>query len=233
MKVPGRRGGQATTLAQDEALGKMDPARLRLLRPVFAAEGQDGTVTAGNSSPITDGAAAVVLMSAGRASQAGCKVSGDGRVELLTLAVLSKHPPFNVQQYLQRAVCPTHLMLEISWGTGACTVRYWAECWAMRMLRWHRRTSQLRLRQQSQRHWQLQGSSRVMSSTGRSTRPSALWIWSTSDCWALTPTGASLAWYFQVCASIMLTFHGPLKACQGYMPGSLASAREQRCIIGE
>ena len=74
MRVPGRRGGQATAVNQDEALGKMDPARLRTLRPVFAAEGQPGTVTAGNASPITDGAAALVLMSAGGAAQAGRKV---------------------------------------------------------------------------------------------------------------------------------------------------------------
>jgi len=43
-----------------ESLGK--------LRPVFDAQ---GTVTAGNSSPLTDGAAAVVLMSADRAKKAG------------------------------------------------------------------------------------------------------------------------------------------------------------------
>ncbi len=73
MTLPGRRGGPATVVAQDESLGRMDPARLRALRPVFA-EGQSGTVTAGNASPITDGAAALVLMSASRAAQAGCKV---------------------------------------------------------------------------------------------------------------------------------------------------------------
>ncbi len=43
-----------------ESLGK--------LRPVFDAQ---GSVTAGNSSPLTDGAAAVVLMSADRAKKAG------------------------------------------------------------------------------------------------------------------------------------------------------------------
>lgn len=47
--------------SQDEALLKMNPEKLRKLKPFFRAAG--GTVTAGNSSPITDGAAAVVLAS--------------------------------------------------------------------------------------------------------------------------------------------------------------------------
>ncbi len=42
--------------------------KLAKLRPVFA---KDGTLTAGNSSPLTDGAAAVLLMSAGKAKALG------------------------------------------------------------------------------------------------------------------------------------------------------------------
>lgn len=44
------------------------PERLARLKPVFS---RTGTVTAGNSSPLTDGAAAVVLMSAGKARALG------------------------------------------------------------------------------------------------------------------------------------------------------------------
>jgi acetyl-CoA acyltransferase len=44
--------------------------KLAKLRPVFA---KDGTVTAGNSSPLTDGAAAVLLMSEERARSLGMK----------------------------------------------------------------------------------------------------------------------------------------------------------------
>jgi acetyl-CoA acyltransferase len=44
--------------------------KLAKLKPVFAA---DGTLTAGNSSPLTDGAAAVLLMSAGKARSLGFK----------------------------------------------------------------------------------------------------------------------------------------------------------------
>ncbi len=49
-------------------------ARLGRLEPIF--EPRDGTVTAGNSCPLTDGAAAVVLTSATRARQMDCKPLG-------------------------------------------------------------------------------------------------------------------------------------------------------------
>lgn len=44
---------------------------LAKLRPVFA---QKGSVTAGNSSPMNDGAAAVVMMSEEKAKELGCKI---------------------------------------------------------------------------------------------------------------------------------------------------------------
>ena len=47
-----------------------DPTRLALLKPAFRA---GGTVTAGNSSTLNDGAAALVLMSAARAQALGLK----------------------------------------------------------------------------------------------------------------------------------------------------------------
>lgn len=58
----------------DEAPGKLDVDRLRQLRPAFPLAGGGGTVTAGNASPITDGAAALVLMSASKAASLGMKV---------------------------------------------------------------------------------------------------------------------------------------------------------------
>ncbi|GLI61073.1 hypothetical protein VaNZ11_003338 [Volvox africanus] len=45
----------------DEGLAKMDPVRLTSLKPYFRRDG--GTVTAGNASPMTDGAAALVVAS--------------------------------------------------------------------------------------------------------------------------------------------------------------------------
>lgn len=52
----------ATFATEDEAIAKMNPEKLKKLVPFFRNDG-NGTVTAGNASPITDGAAAVVLAS--------------------------------------------------------------------------------------------------------------------------------------------------------------------------
>jgi acetyl-CoA C-acetyltransferase len=74
--LPGRRGRPPSTVSQDEAPGKLDASRLRGLPPAFppAGGGGLGTVTAGNASPITDGAAALVLTTPARAAAAGCEV---------------------------------------------------------------------------------------------------------------------------------------------------------------
>ncbi|KAK9813289.1 hypothetical protein WJX72_011932 [[Myrmecia] bisecta] len=74
VEVPGRKGEPPTLVTADEALAKMDPERLRILKPAFAKE--HGTVTAGNASPITDGAAALILMSNEKASMLGLPVLG-------------------------------------------------------------------------------------------------------------------------------------------------------------
>ena len=66
---PGTAGGPVMT---DEALMKVKPDKLRNLPAAFVKEG--GTVTAGNSSIIADGAAALVLVSAERASELGLRV---------------------------------------------------------------------------------------------------------------------------------------------------------------
>jgi acetyl-CoA acyltransferase len=51
-----------------------DPANYARLRPVF--DRRFGSVTAGNSTPLTDGAAAMVLMREGRAKELGLDVLG-------------------------------------------------------------------------------------------------------------------------------------------------------------
>jgi acetyl-CoA acyltransferase len=68
--------GQRThkSFAVDEFVrGDSTAATLGALKPVFSAK---GSVTAGNSSPLTDGAAAAVLMSAAKAKQLGKKPLG-------------------------------------------------------------------------------------------------------------------------------------------------------------
>jgi acetyl-CoA C-acetyltransferase len=68
VQVPGRKG-EATTVTEDEHPRPETTAEgLTRLSPVFAA---DGTVTAGNSSGVTDGAAALLLMSESRARAEG------------------------------------------------------------------------------------------------------------------------------------------------------------------
>jgi acetyl-CoA C-acetyltransferase len=61
------RGGE-TFVASDEQALKADPAKIPTLKPAFRP---DGTVTAANSSSISDGAAALVLMRRSEAERRG------------------------------------------------------------------------------------------------------------------------------------------------------------------
>ncbi|CAN6970027.1 unnamed protein product, partial [Brassica rapa subsp. trilocularis] len=72
VEVSGGRGRPSTIVDKDEGLGKFDAAKLRKLRPSFKENG--GTVTAGNASSISDGAAALVLVSGEKALQLGLQV---------------------------------------------------------------------------------------------------------------------------------------------------------------
>nr|AKF41522.1 acetyl-CoA C-acetyltransferase [Tripterygium wilfordii] len=72
VEVSGGRGRPSTIVDKDEGLGKFDPAKLRKLRPSFKETG--GTVTAGNASSISDGAAALVLVSGETALKLGLHV---------------------------------------------------------------------------------------------------------------------------------------------------------------
>jgi acetyl-CoA C-acetyltransferase len=68
VEVPQRRGDPAV-VARDEGIRPgTTPETLAALRPAFA---EDGTITAGNASQISDGGAAVVVMSAERAEREG------------------------------------------------------------------------------------------------------------------------------------------------------------------
>lgn len=72
VEVSGGRGKPSTVVDKDEGLGKFDASKLRKLRPSFKETG--GTVTAGNSSSISDGAAAIVLVSGEKAAELGLTV---------------------------------------------------------------------------------------------------------------------------------------------------------------
>jgi acetyl-CoA C-acetyltransferase len=63
------RAGE-TVVSTDEEPGRCDVQRIPSMRPAFA---KDGTVTAATSSSISDGAAAVLLMTASEASRRGLR----------------------------------------------------------------------------------------------------------------------------------------------------------------
>jgi acetyl-CoA C-acetyltransferase len=103
VEVNGAKGGARVEC--DEGPRKdSDPAKLAKLRPAFQPEG--GVVTAGNSSGINDGAAAVVVMSAAEARRRGLEplarvlayASGGMEPELLFYA-----PIVAVRNLLQRS----------------------------------------------------------------------------------------------------------------------------------
>jgi acetyl-CoA acyltransferase len=82
----GRPLGREVEFDADEGIRHdADPAQMADLRPVFAA---DGSVTAGNSSQMSDGAAALVVMTGERASALGLEPLG----RLVTFATAGVDP---------------------------------------------------------------------------------------------------------------------------------------------
>ncbi len=69
VEVPQRKG-EPVVVDRDEEPLRVDLDRMASLRPAFK---KDGTVTAGNASKINDGAAALVLTTAGRAAEMGAR----------------------------------------------------------------------------------------------------------------------------------------------------------------
>ncbi len=73
MDVPGRKGETITATDDEHPRPDTTLEGLAKLPPVFA---EDGTVTAGNSSGVTDGAAAAIVMSESRAKAEGREALG-------------------------------------------------------------------------------------------------------------------------------------------------------------
>ncbi|HIW62985.1 MAG TPA: acetyl-CoA C-acetyltransferase [Candidatus Stackebrandtia excrementipullorum] len=68
LEIPQRKGDPITVAADEGVRADTNTDVLGRLRPAFA---KDGTITAGNSSPISDGATAVVVMSKAKAEELG------------------------------------------------------------------------------------------------------------------------------------------------------------------
>jgi acetyl-CoA acyltransferase len=66
-------GDDGRMVRRDEGLRDTTLESLARLKPVFRSEAEGGRVTAGNSSQITDGAAALLIMSEERAAQLGLR----------------------------------------------------------------------------------------------------------------------------------------------------------------
>ncbi|CAO2209237.1 unnamed protein product [Urochloa humidicola] len=71
VEVSSGRGKPPVVVDKDESLAKFDPVKLKKLGPTFKTS---GSVTAGNSSSISDGAAAIVLVSGEKAKNLGLQV---------------------------------------------------------------------------------------------------------------------------------------------------------------
>ncbi len=74
VEVPQRRGDPVTVSIDEGVRADIDHETLAKLRPAFDP---DGTITAGSSSQISDGGAAVVVMSRARAEELGLEVMAE------------------------------------------------------------------------------------------------------------------------------------------------------------
>ncbi|CAG8618211.1 6646_t:CDS:2 [Ambispora leptoticha] len=71
--IKGSRGKPDIIVNKDDEASNLNIDKLRAIKPVFV---DNGTVTAPNSSPLSDGGAALVLISAEKARELGVKVIG-------------------------------------------------------------------------------------------------------------------------------------------------------------
>jgi acetyl-CoA C-acetyltransferase len=84
VNIPGRKG-ETVEVTQDEDVTKTNFEKIPTLRPAFQ---KDGTVTAANSSKVSDGAAAVVVMSA----EAAVRLGVTPQVRIVRQASAAKAP---------------------------------------------------------------------------------------------------------------------------------------------
>ncbi len=95
-----------TMMTTDEGIRETSREKLASLKPAFRPVEQGGRITAGNSSQITDGAAAILIMSEDRAKKLGLKP----RARFVNFALAAEDPRFMLtapipatQKVLERA----------------------------------------------------------------------------------------------------------------------------------
>jgi acetyl-CoA C-acetyltransferase len=102
--IPGKKKGETVQLTADEPVRPDSDAR-QLAGLRLASKPDGGTVTAGNAPGITDGAAALVVMSARRARESGitplARVAGYAQAAVKPLALFDA-PPAAVKRLLER-----------------------------------------------------------------------------------------------------------------------------------
>jgi acetyl-CoA C-acetyltransferase len=107
VEVPQRKG-PPKVIVDDESPAKGDPDKLSSLRPAFQ---KDGTITAGNASSISDGAAALVLAGADTAAALGVRPLA----RIVGAATHSQDPQWFTTA---PAAAIERLMQKVGWKTG-------------------------------------------------------------------------------------------------------------------
>ena len=122
--VPARRGVNGTVSEDEGIRPDTDAATLAALRPAFAAT---GTITAGNSSQISDGAAALVVVSPSFAQRHGvaplAEIAGYGQVAGPDASLLTQPSRAIVDACARAGIAPGELeLLELNEAFAAVVV---------------------------------------------------------------------------------------------------------------
>jgi acetyl-CoA C-acetyltransferase len=124
----GKPTGETRTIARDEGLRDTTAEGLAALKPVARP---DGVHTAGTSSQISDGAAAVLMMSAERAAELGLAP----KARIVETCLVGVDPVLMLTGPIDAT---NHLLARSGWGIGDIDVFEINEAFASVVLAWER-----------------------------------------------------------------------------------------------